>query len=225
MSTTCVSSGPFTEEDLKEMVLRLAHEIRNPLATIKSAVQLIEHLQPPEGEVVEFHATIHSEIDRIDKVVRDMQRFIRLDGNEASVVRIADVVALAVETIASRRDTGVEVVPGPEARVLVDEAQLEAALVELVDNSTRLSPPEGAVTVMWECLDNGMVAVSVEDRGPGIAPAEASRILRPFYSTSTQGTGLGLNIVLRTAQILGGTLEWSNRSGGGACFTISIPRL
>lgn len=225
MRNTSGSTGPFTEEDLKEMVLRLAHEIRNPLATIKSAVQLIEHLQPPDDEIVEFHSTIHSEIDRIDKVVRDMQRFIRLDGNEAEVVSIADVIVLAVDTIASRRDTEVRVVSGPEARVLVDAVQLKAALVELIDNSARLSPPGAPVVVSWECLEDGLVAISVEDRGPGVPPSDESRILRPFYSTSIHGTGLGLNIALRTAQIVGGNLRWTNLDGGGARFTISIPRL
>lgn len=218
----------FTEEDLREMVLRLAHEIRNPLATIKSAVQLIEHLQSPKGDVAEFHASIHLEIDRIDKVVRDMQRFVRLDLNTSSAKEASAIVRSAVELIASTA-TGskadLEVAPGPDAKVLVDAPQVEAAFAELIDNAVRYSPPGEAIIVGWELPDERHVELFVVDRGPGVAPGQADRILRPFFSTSTQGTGLGLNIALRTAQIAGGTVTWQNLAAAGARFAIVLPRI
>ena len=87
-----LSQSEFTEDDLTEMVLRLAHEIRNPLATIKSAVQLIEHLQPPTGEIAEYFSSVHAEIVRIDQVVRDMQRFVKLETKAPTVVDIQEAI-------------------------------------------------------------------------------------------------------------------------------------
>jgi two-component system sensor histidine kinase CreC len=223
-----IVGADFTEEDLREMVLRLAHEIRNPLATIKSAVQLIEHLQPPRADVCEFHASIHLEIDRIDKVVRDMQRFVRLDLNTAVSRNVSTIVAHAVEAGTPRAvSSSVRIVvePGPEASVLGDAAQLEAALFELIDNAVRVSPPDAQVKVDWHLGEDRDVVLQVTDSGPGVDPKHVDRIFRPFFSTSTHGTGLGLNIAQRTAQIAGGSLKWQNLESVGARFSMILPRV
>jgi signal transduction histidine kinase len=218
----------FTEEDLRQMVLRLAHEIRNPLATIKSAVQLIEHFQPPRADVQEFFAGIHTEIQRIDRVVRDMQRYVRLDFHTAAAVTVEAVVAAAAESVRETIEaTGstVDIVPGPEVRVLADCTQLEAAIGELIDNALRFGPSGSAVTVRWSLEGDQAFSIDIEDDGPGIAPDLADRVSRPFFSSSTQGTGLGLNIAARAARLAGGDLRWSNRPRGGAKFTLTLPRL
>jgi signal transduction histidine kinase len=218
----------FTEEDLRQMVLRLAHEIRNPLATIKSAVQLIEHLQPPKADVEEFFLGIHTEIHRIDSVVRDMQRYVRLDFHTAAAVPVTQVVEAAVESVreaAEASGSKVEVVPGPAVTVLADSVQLQAAIGELLENALRFGSPGSAVIIRWSLEGDHVFSIDVEDDGPGIAPDLADRVLRPFFSSSTQGTGLGLNIAVRAARLAGGDLTWSNRTQGGACFTLTLPRL
>jgi signal transduction histidine kinase len=210
------------------MVLRLAHEIRNPLATIKSAIQLLEHLQRPRGEVAEYYDSIQAEVARIDRVVRDMQVFVRLDPQTASQARIEEVVSAAVEAQTSSargRSSLLRNGGGPHATVLVDRAQLEHAVRELIDNAVRFSPPSSEIHVRWRLLEPSQVAIEVEDHGPGVSPDLVDRIMRPFFSTSTQGTGLGLNIVARTAVIAGGELRWSNLAEGGARFSLVLPRL
>lgn len=218
----------FTEEDLRQMVLRLAHEIRNPLATIMSAVQLIEHLQPPTADVEEFFVGIHTEIRRIDSVVRDMQRYVRLDFHTAAAVTVTQMIEAAVESIretAEATGSKVEVIPGPQVTVLADGIQLQAAIGELLENALRFGPPGSAVKVRWSLDGDHSFLINVEDDGPGIAPDLADRVLRPFFSSSTQGTGLGLNIAVRAARLAGGELSWSNRPEGGARFTLRLPRL
>ena len=74
----------------------------------------------------------------------------------------------------------------------------------------------------WRLVED-QVAIDFDDRGPGIATETGPRIMRPFFSTSTQGTGLGLNIVARTAHLAGGRLEWCNRDAGGARFSLLLP--
>ncbi|MCD4750805.1 MAG: HAMP domain-containing histidine kinase [Thermoanaerobaculales bacterium] len=218
----------LSEEDLREMVLRLAHEIRNPLATIQSAVQLLDHLQKPEGEVKDFYSSILTEVGRIDCVVRDMQRFVRLDSHTAAQLPVGDVAAAAVESLKSRWPSDgdrIRLRPGEDAYVLIDWMQVETAISELIENALRFSPPNSPVVVSWSKAEKRMVQVTVEDQGPGINEKLKDRILRPFFSTSTQGTGLGLNIAARVAELAGGRLEWENLHPQGTKFTLVLPVL
>jgi len=218
----------FTEDDLREMVLRLAHGIRNPLATIQSSVQLLEHLRPPEADVAEFYDSIQNEVARIDRIVRDMQRYVRLDFGTVGSVAIDEAVSSVVEAESSAYGPdcpGITVAGGPQVTVLVDRGQLEVALGELINNALRFSPPVSTVCVGWHLLGEGLVAIDVEDEGDGVTNEMKDRIMRPFFSTSTHGTGLGLNITAKVGYIAGGDLTWSNRDDGGACFTLTLPRI
>lgn len=220
-------SEHFTEQDLVEMVLRLAHEIRNPLATIQSGIQLVQHLGPSAGETKEYLDSALVEVLRIDQIVKEMQRFVRLDARSApGVVAVSEVVSQSVSSRLREADEAgvrLDVEEGPECRTVADLDQLIYSLAELVRNAIRFSPAGGTVRVEWHCTGESLVRISVTDEGPGIPSASADRILRPFFSTSTHGTGLGLNIVLRTCRIAGGDLKWNNRSGAGCRFSMMLP--
>lgn len=223
-----MTTAVFTEDDLREMVLRLAHEIRNPLATIKSAAQLLEHLQPPDDELADYYTSIYAEVTRIDSVIRDLQRYARLDVQTARAVSVDDVVATAVDgvTASDRAAVGrVEVVGGPATQVLIDPTQLEIALAEILKNALRLSEDAAPVGVSWEHRDHSLVAIAVDDSGPGVSDKVREKMFRPFFSTSTQGTGLGLNIVAKTCELAGGSLTFENLQPTGARFTLVIPRV
>jgi len=137
-------------------------------------------------------------------------------------------VARGVETALDGGEHGsgrVIVQGGPRATLLVDRDQLESALVELLDNALRFTPSDGTVSVSWWLVADGLVGIDVEDEGPGVSDELRDRILRPFFSSTTHGTGLGLNIVSRMCHLLGGRLEWSNRPVAGARFTMVLPVL
>lgn len=228
MSFPLISADGFDAEDFREMVVRLAHEIRNPLATIKSAVQLLEHLHNPQGDVAEYYQSIHAEVARIDRVVRDMQIFARLDTEVAGSTRVEDAVLAALEAAtatAGAKSSRITYAGGPLATVLADQAKLAHSIEELIDNAVKFSPPGSEIHVSWRWVPPSHVSIDVEDQGPGISPELVDKIMRPFFSTSTQGTGLGLNIVARTAALACGELRWANRESGGACFSIVLPRV
>ncbi len=218
----------FDKDDLKQMVLRLAHEIRNPLATIKSAVQLLEHIQKPEGEIAEFYDSIEIEVERIDRVIKDMQRYVRLDSNSATMITIEHAIQTSVEAEANTAHalrSVVVVEGGPDVSVLMDQTQLEDALRELLNNAIKFSPPESTIRISWHDQPANAVAIDIDDQGPGISDYDQAQILRPFFSTSTQGTGLGLNIVNLTCRLVGGDFSWRNLESGGSRFTMVLPRL
>jgi signal transduction histidine kinase len=219
----------FTEDDLREMVLRLAHEIRNPLATIKSGVQLVEHLIKPQGEIADYLHSVVAEVARIDRTVNDMQRFVRLDLHTAVALPIQDEIRKVVGTMARlARENGitVEVRAGARApKVMMDPVQFQDAVSELLENAIRFSPAGSRVIISWKDGPNDMVIIQFEDQGPGVSRANEAKIMRPFFSTSTKGTGLGLNIVNRICQIYGGRLEWKNLCPCGSRFSFIIPAL
>jgi signal transduction histidine kinase len=215
----------LSEDDIREMVLRLAHEIRNPLATIKSAVQLIQRLTKPEGEIEEYFASALAQVARIDLTVQDMQRFVRLTQAPPQPVQLARAVEIAADGHRQRAEQGgaeLVVAGGPALAVLIDPGHLRLALDELLANAIRFSPPGSPVTVSWAAGDTGEVSLNVDDEGPGVPPENAGRILRPFFSTSTQATGLGLNITEKICALAGGRVEWRNLAGHGCRFSIVL---
>lgn len=216
----------FTDDDLREMVIRLAHEIRNPLAVIKSSVQLMQRIARPEGDTETCMHAILAQVERIDATVRGLQRYVKLGGGQAVDVEVAGAVQEAAarqREIASKAQVGLTVTGVDRLVARVDVANLVTALEELVGNAIRFSPAGTTVTVSWQA-NGGNIEIHVDDQCPGIGPEVAERIGRPFFSTSTQGTGLGLPIVQKVTRLYGGTLTWANRPGGGCRFTIALPR-
>ncbi len=216
----------FTQDDLREMVLRLAHEIRNPLATIKSSVQLVEHLIHPEGEIAEYLESVVDEVARIDQTVREMQAFVRLKSGSLSDLPVEELVREAIaeaRPVAARSGVRLVARPGPPLVIRADRGHIRLALGALIANALRATPAELGVMLWWQ-PDGDHVRIHVEDSGAGVPPEHAERIMRPFYSTSTQGTGLGLNIAQKVALLAGGETEWCNLEAGGCRFTLVLPK-
>jgi signal transduction histidine kinase len=111
---------------------------------------------------------------------------------------------------------------GPRVHGLIDPGNLTMALGELLANAIRFTPAGADITVSWQAAQ-GAVEVHVEDEGPGVDAGLSERLTRPFFSTSTQGTGLGLNIVSKICRLAGGELSWQNRPERGCRFTLRLP--
>ncbi len=219
----------FTESDLREMVLRLAHQIRNPLATIKSSIQLVQYLLNTENEIEEYLHAALVEVERINRTVVDMQRMIRLDMATARSCPVSAVVDEALDRCAAAGEaSSITLVSrgGLPSRVLADPSQLVEAVAELLGNAIEFSPAGSRVVVGWDTAGDHLVRIDVTDSCGGIPPPVAERILNPFFSTSTRGTGLGLNIVQRICELGGGQLVWHNTVDGSGCrFSIVMPEI
>lgn len=215
----------LAEQDWREMVLRLAHEIRNPLATIKSGAQLVQRLTRPEGDVAECLQGMLANVSRIDQTLQDLQRFVRLDVGQPAVIELGPIVEDAVaqrQPTAMRAGVSLQVAQGSRATVQMDPQNLATALDELLSNALRVTPAGAAVMVSW-VADHRHLLVHVDDEGPGVPPELEGRIARPFFSTASQGTGLGLNIADKACRLVGGSLTWRNLAGRGCRFTLSLP--
>jgi signal transduction histidine kinase len=203
-----------------EMSAAVAHGLRNPLASLRAAAQLVRnHPEAPSSR--EHLDAIVEEVDRLDRRISHLLSFSR----PAPFHTLPESVAHLVEGLLPAfsqpvRERGVEVelsMPADLPEVRVDPMQLEQALVEIVSNALDAMPTGGRLTISGAYQENGSrpgsVIVEVADTGPGIPEAVLPSICEPFFTTRQEGTGLGLAIAKRYVEQNGGQLEIVSRPG------------
>jgi two-component system sensor histidine kinase HydH len=199
------------------LIATLAHELRNPLASLKGHAQLLERALPP-GEPPRGKAElVVSEAQRLERLVTDLLGFVRTGELKRAPV---DLAALA-QAVAEEHGADRILVAGEAPPIVADGDRLRQVIANLVDNA--LQSCEGIVELIISHR-GGDVELGVRDHGPGIAPADLPHLFEPFFTTRSHGTGLGLAIARQIVELHGGTLSAANAEGGGARFTLSLPR-
>jgi hypothetical protein len=211
------------------MAARIAHEINNPLAGIKSAFQLIRGSVPPTHPHFQFVGLIDREIGRIANITQLMFRLYRPDHAEWQVVSVEDVirdVVAMVSLTADRRSISIRAEALALLRLRLPSGYLEQILYNLIRNAVDVTPDGGEVTVSAGPSADGML-ISVLDRGPGVPEEIGDRIFEPFYSSKpvegSSGLGLGLSVTRTLVETLKGRISFSSRPGGGTIFNVSLP--
>lgn len=205
---------------LGEMSAVLAHEIRNPLASLKGHAQLLAEKVSTDTRLSPRAERIVSDATRLERLVDELLRFARSGDLERAEVQPAHWVR---GVVSSMNHPGVHVViERPPTRVTLDSARMGEALVNVIRNGLEACGGRGPVMVRVTGDEGGLV-LEVRDRGPGIAPGDEERIFEPFQSRKVKGTGLGLAIVRRTVALHGGTVTAATHRDGGAVFRITLP--
>jgi len=222
---------------LAELAASLAHEIKNPLASIRSAVdQLTGQRLAPEDEQT-LRRLVASESERLSRILSDFIEFTRIELRGARPVDLAATAAEAIALVARHPDAadGARIEferPATPVRVHGDADLLHRAIFNLVLNAVQHAGPRGTVRVelgpAGPDLPPGAprpspVRLTVTDDGPGIPPEHLSRIFDPFFSTRQGGTGLGLALVHRAVQAHCGAIFVDAAPGQGARFTVYLP--
>jgi len=204
---------------LGQMSAVLAHEIRNPLASLKGNAQLLAGALP-EGEKVRARADrVVDEAVRLEMLSNDLLEFAREGAIQRREVDPALLVREAIAAVSADR-IEVDADQAPRSWPL-DEARMRQVLINLLENAVEMS--EGRVAVTVGRADKGLT-FTVRDSGPGIAEADLGHVFEPFFTRRTRGTGLGLAVARRLIELHGGTIAAANAPGGGAVFTITLPR-
>jgi len=214
----------------------VSHDLRTPLASIKASVSSLRQrdVQWAPEDVDEFEATIEREADRLSDIVANLLDMSRLQSSVIAVQVAPTVVEDAVlEAVAGLGSDArrVEVVVPDDLVVSADGALLERALVNLIGNAVRMSPPGAPVRVDAGAVQRDgrdLVDVRVVDRGPGIDRADRARVFEPFERAATHrsdgsGVGLGLTIARGFVQAMHGELTLDDTPGGGTTMTITLP--
>ena len=224
---------------LGDMAARIAHNVKNPLSSMKTLVQLLEE-DPSLGERVRQDCRlVISEIDRLNANVSQVLRYAKPARDTDRAVDLSRVVSGVVAVMraeAERRHVGLEFIP-PSGSCLVEGGEEAATDIvsNLVVNAIEAGAPEGTdpshqehpepkvtVSINGDDSGRGRVLLSVDDQGRGIPRDLKARIFQPFFTTRAGGTGLGLAIVARRAEEIGGAVECVSPLGpeGGTRFVV-----
>ncbi len=216
---------------LGRLLGRLAHEIRNPLSSLDVHVQLLEEdlgalASPMREQLTPRLEIIHGELHRLESIV---ERFLRLVGPSAldpeptEMVKIIKHVCDLLHPEAAAREIEIVTwVDGPLPPVLADPVRLTQALLNVMINAMQAVERRGRIEVS-AAIANGALAVGVRDSGPGIPPEKLAAIFDPYFTTKSEGSGLGLWIAQQIVSAHGGSLQAHNAPEGGAIFTMLLP--
>ncbi len=208
-----------------QMAAVLAHEVRNPLAGIRGAMQVLLGRRSPEDPERAVMQEILLRTESLNELINDLLLFARPRPPRPVDV---DLTALVTDVIAHVRQDpahhGIAFeVQGPPLHVNADTDLTRATLLNLVLNAAQALQGSGRITVAAAPLPDGMVNVQVRDTGPGIPAEICEQVFEPFFTTKARGGGLGLSIALRTAELHGGTLAVTCPPAGGTVFTLTLP--
>jgi two-component system, NtrC family, sensor histidine kinase HydH len=205
----------------------IAHEVRNPLTSIKLLVGAALNGRCGPGLSATDLQVIHDEVGRLERKVQallDFARPVEIGHRPEDVAAIVHrVIGLVQERI---RQQSVELsleLPDPSPAADLDADQFQSVLVNLIFNALDAMPGGGRLDVRLGPDPPGHLQLTVTDTGPGIDPAVADRLFTPFVSTKPTGTGLGLCLSRRIVEAHGGALTAGPGDGGGARFTITLP--
>jgi two-component system sensor histidine kinase HydH len=201
---------------LGEMSAILAHEIKNPLASLKGNAQLLASMLPAGEKPRAKAERVVDEAVRLEKLTNDLLKFVRTGELRRAPTDPAALVREAAESIAGEVVVDTGAAPGVWS---LDPGRMREVIVNLVDNAVAAGPPVRA-TVRASA---GRLVIEVADRGPGVTEEDRERIFEPFFTGKTQGTGLGLAVVRRVIEQHGGTIAVLANPGGGALFRAEIP--
>jgi two-component system, sporulation sensor kinase E len=210
---------------LGELSAQVAHEVRNPLAGIHGALQVLRRRLQPAPEDAEVFDAVAAEINRLDRLVVDLMRFGRPAAPHKDRADLAEWVERWVEQFsreAEQRGAELRLEVRSRPEVELDPIILEQVLRNLLENSLE-ARPAGCVVELVIDSDENRAYLDFRDNGPGIPDGTRDKVMQPFYTTKTRGSGLGLAICQRHLHSLGGGMEMLQPESGAA-FRMRLPR-
>ncbi|HEX6893783.1 MAG TPA: ATP-binding protein [Bryobacteraceae bacterium] len=212
---------------LGQLSAGLAHELRNPLGTVKASAEMLAKSVEANNDVArEMAGFISSEVDRTNALVTRFLDFARPLAVRLGTTDLAQVIDEAVAevgqhvpplNVAIYKNYSPDIPP-----FLLDHQLIERVIYNLLLNAAQASPPGGIITVKTRQLD-GTVEVAVIDRGSGIDPKHIENIFNPFFTTKSAGVGLGLAIVSKIVDEHQGKITVESESGAGTVFRVFLP--
>ena len=205
----------------------LAHEIRNPLASIEGAVGILEQRELSEERRVEFLAILKKECRRLNRLLTNLLDFARPRRPNYQIVDVgqilSSVVSLAAHMASQSSITLRADVPSSLPPVECDPEQLKQVILNLTINAIQ-AMPDGGEILLSARTKNSNILIQVKDQGCGIGPEDLDKVFNPFFTTKENGTGLGLSMAHQIVSQHGGILSGERNPDKGMTFSVLLPR-
>jgi len=239
LRTRLVASEALVERQEKLASLGMlaagvAHEIRNPLTAIKAWLFIQQKNSPPGTPEYADSEIIAQEISHLERIVKDVLLFARPSEPKLTTVSAVESLAQVQRLLAPQFENArIQVIceNSTDAQIRVDPAQIQQALINLVQNAAESIGQEGTVRLRARTSSKRLndrvtdvVILEVSDTGKGITAAVEKRLFDPFFTTKETGTGLGLSIAARIVEKHGGVLQYQTLVNRGTTFGIVLPR-
>jgi two-component system sensor histidine kinase HydH len=204
----------------------VAHEIKNPLTSIKGAADILTDENTSDDEKQEFRGILHNEVRRIDNTVGEFLSFARPRDTVFKRMDFADLLQTCVrQTGTQAKQENISLTTEIEKNVMIngDSEKLHQMVLNLILNSVQASPPGATIAVRLEKRKGTQTALLISDSGSGIDDSDLERVFEPFYTTRASGTGLGLAIVKSIIDNHGGEVRLENNREKGTTATVILP--
>ncbi len=207
-----------------EMISGIAHEIKNPLASLSGSIQMLRDETEPGSDQYRLMQIILRETDRLEQIVNEI-RLISKPGRSNSkavnlAVAIEDVKLLFMNTPEWKHRIELVTDLRKDLTIRIDPVHLQQILWNLIKNAAESIFDQGKIYMTLDTPRNKQVHLTIRDTGQGIEPSDAPHIFDPFFTTKSEGTGLGLSIIHRIIDAYDGMMDFESIPGKGTVFTV-----
>ncbi|MFO7915803.1 MAG: response regulator [Candidatus Krumholzibacteriales bacterium] len=214
---------------LGELSAGVAHEIRNPLTGIATTAQVLSEKLDKESGNREYISVILSEINRLDEIIKNLLSFAKPASPRFARGSIGEIIRNCTDLLSKKADSRgvrIEVESGVEDDICVmDSDQMKQVVLNLSRNAIQACDQGGLLSIMIkESEKQGMILIEFRDNGAGIGEGISDKLYNPFFTTRTEGSGLGLSISRKIIESHRGTITHQSKPGEGTVFFVEIPR-
>ena len=209
---------------MDEMISGIAHEIKNPLASLSGSIQLLHEDTKPGSYEDKLMQIILRETHRLENIINDIRLFAIPHTDSAVDIKLADAIEETVELFSNdpewNQKISVTTKMNKKLRVFIDPSHFTQILWNLLKNAAQSIKGHGEIKILLKSSINNRVHLSIKDSGTGIHPKDYTHIFDPFYTSKPDGTGLGLSIIHRLIDTYNGVIHFESTPGKGTIFTV-----
>lgn len=205
-----------------ELSARIAHDLRNPLAVIKTSIQLLESFEDPAMKKYdEIFQKVENAIVRMSHQIEEVMDYVKPKSLRLGRNSLREIIISVIQKTPKKNVT--IFAPKNDLKIICDEEKLEIVLLNLILNAIQAMENRGIIKI--RIIDSDSYAnIEIEDSGPGISNELKDKIFEPLFTTRQIGTGLGLPSCKGIIERHGGTISFSSKMGRGTIFSLSLPK-